>query len=602
MIDEMDKISNWVTRNNITQMTLMLKLPLWIFLVILAALLACGDTTPTPRGTEATVPIPAGAATSAPAPEPTNTTQTVMTDTPATATPATAAATTSLPDNSPTPEATNIPAPPRVLAPLQLQDSRAMLSELSDSELACIGGDPEKLVQALTGPGSASREEQDDFIGCLEDETLARVFLAGFVPSPGPLSQNTSDCVRAAFEVIDPRAVMTAGIEGDPGRAMAGSMAAFSVTTACLTDQEWEVTAPQVGMSPDERAGMQCLMAELGGPGNMAEAMLAAQEGDLTSMANAGAECGLDMGPAPGQTPVRPPPTPTGEAPTPVSTPVTTGATPTGTPATPTPAPEPTVAPPVLQEAVTLTIAIAPIPTGIPAYSRSQWKHWVDADGDCQDARQEVLIGESLLPVTYKTDRECRVETGRWYGAFTGDYFEDPGDVDVDHMVPLKNAHNSGGWDWNPAMKEEYANNLGDDDHLIAVQDNANQSKGARGPDEWKPRDETYWCQYATDWAEIKERWSLTMTEPEAGAVVEMLDTCENPPEFEVEIRETKEARVGVHKPTAEPEGAVYGSCEEAESAGEQRVQGSQGGGRGYPKAMVPSARDGDGDAVVCER
>ena len=34
--------------------------------------------------------------------------------------------------------------------------------------------------------------------------------------------------------------------------------------------------------------------------------------------------------------------------------------------------------------------------------------------------------------------------------------------------------------------------------------------------------------------------------------------------------------------------------------AGEQRVQESQGGGLGYPKAMVPSARDGDG--IVCER
>ena len=46
----------------------------------------------------------------------------------------------------------------------------------------------------------------------------------------------------------------------------------------------------------------------------------------------------------------------------------------------------------------------------------------------------------------------------------------------------------------------------------------------------------------------------------------------------------------------------MYGSCEDAEAAGEQRVQGSRGRGRGFPKAMVPSARDGDGDGVVCER
>ncbi len=59
-----------------------------------------------------------------------------------------------------------------------------------------------------------------------------------------------------------------------------------------------------------------------------------------------------------------------------------------------------------------------------------------------------------------------------------------------------------------------------------------------------------------------------------------MLDTCEEPP-------------------LAEPEEAVYGSCEEVEAA---RVQGSQGGGWGYPKALVPSARDGDGDGIVCER
>ena len=249
----------------------------------------------------------------------------------------------------------------------------------------------------------------------------------------------------------------------------------------------------------------------------MAEAMIAAGEGDFTDLSKVGAECGLEMGPVPGQATAAPPPAPTVtvEAPTPVSTPV---------PATAT---APTT---------TLVIAIAPIPAGIPVYDRGDWKHWVDADGDCQDARQEVLIAESLVPVTFETDRKCRVESGRWFGAFTGAYFEDPSDLDVDHMVPLKNAHNSDGWAWSPAMKEEYANYLGDDDHLIAAQDNANQSKGARGPDEWMPPDETYWCDYAVNWSEIKHRWDLTMTEPEAEAVAVMLGTCEDPPEVTVEV------------------------------------------------------------------
>ena len=84
--------------------------------------------------------------------------------------------------------------------------------------------------------------------------------------------------------------------------------------------------------------------------------------------------------------------------------------------------------------------------------------------------------------------------------------------------------------------------------------------------------------------------------------MVEMLGTCEDP--LEVEVRKSLETMMGALRlePTQEPESSVYGSCEEAEFAGEQRVQGSQGGGRGFPKGMVSSARDGDGDGVVFER
>ena len=45
-----------------------------------------------------------------------------------------------------------------------------------------------------------------------------------------------------------------------------------------------------------------------------------------------------------------------------------------------------------------------------------------------------------------------------------------------------------------------------------------------------------------------------------------------------------------------------YSSCDAAQAAGETRIQGSKGPGRGFPKSVVPSARDGDGDGVVCER
>ena len=299
-------------------------------------------------------------------------------------------------------------------------------------------------------------------------------------------------------------------------------------------------------------------------------------------------------------------PAPADVTPTSQATPESMTATATPSPAssmeTSTPVPTQEQAPPSVtpetRPETALSITVSPVPADIPEYHRSEWKHWNDEDGDCQDSRQEVLISESLVEVTFESERECRVATGRWHGAFSGTYADAPGDFDIDHLVPLKNAHDSGGWAWNSDRKEKYANYLGDPDHLIAVTKGANRSKGAKGPEEWRPPYQGYWCQYATDWTEVKFEWGLSMTQREAEAVIEMLDTCEEP--VEVEARRTE----GISTPEPEPEGdfSVYASCEEAGAAGESRVQGSAGGGRGFPQAMVPSARDGDGDGVVCEQ
>lgn len=195
-------------------------------------------------------------------------------------------------------------------------------------------------------------------------------------------------------------------------------------------------------------------------------------------------------------------------------------------PASPQPAPTATAAPgqPL---AVVMSVVVDDKWQEAPAYDRGDWKHWTDADGDCQDTRQEVLIAESLAPVTFTDEESCRVAMGRWVAPYTGEVVEDPAKLDVDHMVPLANAHLSGAFAWDPQLRELYANNLAYPGHLIAVTASANRSKGSKGPDEWRPPNRAYWCQYARDWVAIKTAWGLTSTAAEAAGLRQMLAGCE---------------------------------------------------------------------------
>ena len=119
--------------------------------------------------------------------------------------------------------------------------------------------------------------------------------------------------------------------------------------------------------------------------------------------------------------------------------------------------------------AIVMSVVVAARPSWLPKYDRGDWKHWTDVDGDCQDTRQEVLIAESSVPVTFAGEGACRVETGRWTGPYTGEVVEDPGKLDVDHVVPLANAHLSGGHNWSAERKALFANSLAYPGHLVAA-------------------------------------------------------------------------------------------------------------------------------------
>jgi len=223
------------------------------------------------------------------------------------------------------------------------------------------------------------------------------------------------------------------------------------------------------------------------------------------------------------------------QAPFPLTAPTASVAATAPVSAADTPTPQPSDAD---TDALALTISVAPIPQGLPAYNRSDWRHWIDADRDCQDARQEALIAESRAPVRYAHPDRCRVASGDWFGQYTGERFTDPGDIDIDHMVPLANAHRSGGWQWSKDRKRDYANDLSYPNHLIAVQSSANRRKGSKGPEDWKPPRREYWCQYATDWAAVKQAWGLTATQREAAALQEMIAACERPTTLTIVVAE----------------------------------------------------------------
>lgn len=157
---------------------------------------------------------------------------------------------------------------------------------------------------------------------------------------------------------------------------------------------------------------------------------------------------------------------------------------------------------------------------------RTFMKGWEDKDGDCQDARQEVLISESLEKVVLDSTG-CRVVTGLWYDPYTGKHFRDPSDLDIDHFVPLEEAYDSGADAWNFDQRRTYANNLEDEDILIAVSLSANRSKGSRDPSQWMPDNQRYHCEYLSTWIGIKARYGLVMDDREIDFIANKKRECE---------------------------------------------------------------------------
>ena len=162
-------------------------------------------------------------------------------------------------------------------------------------------------------------------------------------------------------------------------------------------------------------------------------------------------------------------------------------------------------------------------------YKRDAFAHWTDPDDDDFDGRQQSLGMQSLTdpPV----DNRYRIVSGTWCSAYDGIVYTVPGDLDVDHMVPLAEAWDSGAGNWSKDQREVFAN---DNTHtygagglqLIPVIAAENRSKSDNDPSQWMPKNPNVRCAYAIDWVQVKATWVLTVDESEKGYLAKALDTC----------------------------------------------------------------------------
>ncbi|MCT6781470.1 HNH endonuclease family protein [Streptomyces sp. CS7] len=143
-------------------------------------------------------------------------------------------------------------------------------------------------------------------------------------------------------------------------------------------------------------------------------------------------------------------------------------------------------------------------------YTRSSFKHWnsgADATDGC-NTRNEVLLAEAVVAPTVGAG--CKLTGGTWTSYYDGQEITSAGALDIDHMVPLAEAWDSGASAWTAARREAYANDQGAHVSLVAVTARSNRQKSDQDPSDWMPPSLDAQCRYIGEWVSTKLRWQLT--------------------------------------------------------------------------------------------
>ncbi|MER5494274.1 HNH endonuclease family protein [Streptomyces sp. NPDC002490] len=176
-----------------------------------------------------------------------------------------------------------------------------------------------------------------------------------------------------------------------------------------------------------------------------------------------------------------------------------------------------------------LAVAVGLLPVSSESregYSRTKFKHWnagLDARDGC-NTRAEVLISEAMAAPVIGPG--CKLEGGEWSSYYDEQHVIGASGLDIDHMVPLAEAWDSGASAWSAGRREAYANDQGASQSLVAVTAKTNRSKADKDPGEWLPPAAGALCRYAVEWTSTKLRWGLAVDQEEQRRLYQLAAGC----------------------------------------------------------------------------
>ena len=113
------------------------------------------------------------------------------------------------------------------------------------------------------------------------------------------------------------------------------------------------------------------------------------------------------------------------------------------------------------------------------------------------DTRAEVLLRDNIGQIL-PTPGFCVLTGGQWHSAYDGVTATDQHQIEIDHVVALKEAWDSGGYAWDDARRAAFGNDLTDHRTLAAVTAASNQAKSDSDPTSWLPQPSDL-CSYLGD-------------------------------------------------------------------------------------------------------